>query len=550
MVESLTQEHVRHWLQSVMSTSAKCWVENPETVKESGFMKSKSFITYRVLLKASDGELIACRHRFSDFETLRDNLRVKYFSFGLLVPSLPPKRITNTQDKEFLTERMQGLTLLCEEIISFPWFRKDSVWQQFMGSAQASSPTASSTGSPEDILTFMCSQLPLPTLPLERMLSVKEEIATWEKKLKGVLEQLKSMQSALKQLNTASAQLQSSIESLASSDDGEFKFLNGKAEEMSQGNWFLKLDECEQVPTITEALNQFSMKKLASTANAAEYTNILFQAFIEREIARCSSIRELLRYQDDLSSSIESLRVTIEKLETKKSPNVKTSWQIKDAKSDLEEKIFLMNTFYKGFFFITIPLLVQSRSRNLRRMSESVGAFELMTATEQQQSAARLLSTLQLSAVQAVADTRSALDLLALCPLREVDDEEDILKGLGILPGLAHASKATWLTGLYERYSADGSVGVSSEAAAILATNKPASIEPKAPLTKSMSDLSLDEAATVDSLLNSPDEQSEEVPSKPPKPVVSDNLDLLVSTKSEEEEKAAQKERNALLFGD
>jgi hypothetical protein len=71
MVESLTNEDVIRWLAAVTSTTAKCWVENPETVKESGFMTTKTYTTYRVLLKASDGELAACRHRFSDFETLR-----------------------------------------------------------------------------------------------------------------------------------------------------------------------------------------------------------------------------------------------------------------------------------------------------------------------------------------------------------------------------------------------------------------------------------------------------------------------------------------------
>jgi hypothetical protein len=36
-----------------------------------------------------------------------DNLRAKFFSYGLMVPALPPKKLTGTQDREFLTERMQ-----------------------------------------------------------------------------------------------------------------------------------------------------------------------------------------------------------------------------------------------------------------------------------------------------------------------------------------------------------------------------------------------------------------------------------------------------------
>ena len=71
MVEAVTHQDVIRWLSVLSTTSVKCWVENPETMKETKFMKSITFTTYRVLLKGSDGELTACRHRFSDFETLR-----------------------------------------------------------------------------------------------------------------------------------------------------------------------------------------------------------------------------------------------------------------------------------------------------------------------------------------------------------------------------------------------------------------------------------------------------------------------------------------------
>ncbi len=63
------------WLNKVTSTSVKVWVENPEIVKESGFMGT-TYTTFRVLLKASDGELVGVRHRFSEFEQLRNALKV------------------------------------------------------------------------------------------------------------------------------------------------------------------------------------------------------------------------------------------------------------------------------------------------------------------------------------------------------------------------------------------------------------------------------------------------------------------------------------------
>jgi hypothetical protein len=71
-------ESIEEWLTQVTSSDYKVWVENPETVKESGFM-GKTYITFRVLLKSSDTELIAVRHRFSEFCSLRDILRVRLF---------------------------------------------------------------------------------------------------------------------------------------------------------------------------------------------------------------------------------------------------------------------------------------------------------------------------------------------------------------------------------------------------------------------------------------------------------------------------------------
>lgn len=70
-------ETIEEWLTNITNSDYKIWVENPETIKESGFM-SKTYTTFRVLLKSSDNELIAIRHRFSEFVLLRDILRV-YF---------------------------------------------------------------------------------------------------------------------------------------------------------------------------------------------------------------------------------------------------------------------------------------------------------------------------------------------------------------------------------------------------------------------------------------------------------------------------------------
>jgi hypothetical protein len=69
-------ESIEEWLTCVSSADYKVWVENPETIKESGFM-GKTYTTFRVVLKSPNTHLMTIRHRFSEFCTLRDILKVE-----------------------------------------------------------------------------------------------------------------------------------------------------------------------------------------------------------------------------------------------------------------------------------------------------------------------------------------------------------------------------------------------------------------------------------------------------------------------------------------
>jgi hypothetical protein len=66
---------IEQWIEREAATEIKVWVENPETVKDSGFM-AKTYTTFRVLLKVGNNELVGVRHRFSEFDSLRDALKV------------------------------------------------------------------------------------------------------------------------------------------------------------------------------------------------------------------------------------------------------------------------------------------------------------------------------------------------------------------------------------------------------------------------------------------------------------------------------------------
>jgi hypothetical protein len=117
-----TANSINDWLESQIHQQVAIWCEDPETniEKYAGGFVEKSYLTYRILYKQIGRDLIAVRHRYSEFESLRTDLRDRYHPMGILVPSLPPKgNLMNVKsstqiDQSFVKERTLGLTLFCE----------------------------------------------------------------------------------------------------------------------------------------------------------------------------------------------------------------------------------------------------------------------------------------------------------------------------------------------------------------------------------------------------------------------------------------------------
>lgn len=79
-------------------------------------MMEKEYVTYRILMKQVGRDIVGVRHRYSEFEVLRNSLKEQYGHLGIAVPSLPPKTllVSSTLKESFLRERTLGLTIFCE----------------------------------------------------------------------------------------------------------------------------------------------------------------------------------------------------------------------------------------------------------------------------------------------------------------------------------------------------------------------------------------------------------------------------------------------------
>lgn len=114
----------QEWIENSLKQQVSIWCEDPELSVEkiASGMLEKTYLTYRILYKQIGRDLIAVRHRYSEFENIRGVLAFRYHPLGILVPSMPPKHILPMKaktDENFVKERTFGLTLFCEVSGSF-----------------------------------------------------------------------------------------------------------------------------------------------------------------------------------------------------------------------------------------------------------------------------------------------------------------------------------------------------------------------------------------------------------------------------------------------
>lgn len=118
---------IQEWIETSANSPVTIWCDDPETHKEkiAGGLGGKTYLSYRIMYKQSGRDVVGVRHRYSEFEQMRSELKERYHPLGVLVPALPPKHqmqnLTNTFvqgskmiDLPFVKERTFGLTLFCE----------------------------------------------------------------------------------------------------------------------------------------------------------------------------------------------------------------------------------------------------------------------------------------------------------------------------------------------------------------------------------------------------------------------------------------------------
>lgn len=135
---------------------------------------------------------------------------------------------------------------------------------------------------------------------------------------------------------------------------------------------------------------------------------------IEHEQARIDSLRELIKTHDELLSTIDSLRVKMEKLQQHEA----SKWdQLQEARKQLDMKTQNLNSFYKGFFYFSLPMSTKMRAQNIRRALSASGATMMVTSHLLYKTSERFLTDLKINPASAIADASQVILLFCLCVL-------------------------------------------------------------------------------------------------------------------------------------
>lgn len=433
------------WLENSLKQQVSIWCEDPElnTEKIARGIVEKTYLTYRILYKQIGRDLIAVRHRYSEFENLRLELRDRYHPLGILVPSLPPKNTLSIQSKfsdGFVKERTLGLTLFCESVAGSPWLRNDNTWKTFMRPTNTTgvvgSEDSKNYGEQQLISCLNCLDLPYKFTMAQRMEDIKNEVIMIERQVRYVLEKVRGLQAAERNLAITQEALKAALEGWYDAERLHVKSLGGKI-----------FDEHEPVvkphETVLTTLTNFNNTygtRVNSEKDNGQLVGLTFSSVLEYELSNVESFKELFKLHDEMISTIDNLSMKIGKLENSRGlqTNIKNYELLQDYKRQLSEKQECLQAFYKGFVYFTIPLMARLRSYYYRRLLSGYLTSQYTSSYCVYQSCHEFYEKSILNAFYVNDETSRMFELLGMKALAKLpteessDDDEDDVVNTGV----------------------------------------------------------------------------------------------------------------------
>jgi hypothetical protein len=405
------------------------YVEDPISTIEPGFIGSKTFLSYKVIIKQRGRDAVGVRHRYSDFENLRKELTERYSPLGIFVPNLPRKLISLPSNSKAATdplikERVLGLSFFCEMMIDSPFLRNDKSWKDFMKSdsnpssvVKVEDDNRNNTG--ELMLHKTLCQLEMPSKDSmqKKMVDIKAEALSIQNVVKVFLEQARIVSTYERSLHAANKQLTSSIANWIREEKNCTSYLGNGVYNAEQS----RLKPHELVISTLEATSALLGSKTASQDLFPEHTSFSLVTALEQELANIESLKDLCNTHTYIASMIDALNVKLSKATTSKSSN--RTALMADLTQSICEKELSLSAFYKGFCYFTLPIYARQRAASLRKLTGALAAASLTTAYSLQHACREFFASLNIKPSAAIADTSNLLNLLSMRPLEIPPDE-------------------------------------------------------------------------------------------------------------------------------
>lgn len=406
-------EDVNQFVDYFHSSQIKVVVEDPETEYEKGFMGKKEFTTYCLVTKKMGKDPNFIRHRFSEFEGFQTNMKSRYSKLGLMVPSVPPKRVIGKGEWNFVVERMYGLSLFVESFVENPFLAQDQAWLEF------SFPSEVEGGMENAGEAYLIGALG-HTKSVENFTDlfsrINEEITVIEYYTKATLEKFKSLQSAFKSCGKALDEAATDVQKWASEEEYleplGGKAWNGMATSIATDD--KPLQSVTGLATYYEAMAKVQIPMTSMLG--------LFECVtLEHVVGLIESMKDLLKAHANMSSDIEKKKAELATLRSRK-PDAKTEGKIMETDSILKSKEHEIDNFRKSFFNFTLPLFVRRRAALLKRLTTNIGGYSLVNSVGLQTASRKLFKSINFPSDIAINMTSAKLSELSKDGLTPLPD--------------------------------------------------------------------------------------------------------------------------------
>ncbi|GMH90077.1 hypothetical protein TrVE_jg3440 [Triparma verrucosa] len=406
----MSEDHVS-WLASQISISpVTLWVDSPEE-QGSGFSK---YVTYSLCQPNK-----SVRHRYSDFEKLQATLRLRYQTYGILVPSLPKKTVV-MKGASFHFQRMRGLQLFCERVAASPYLRNDPAWLEFLEEGKAVVVEKNPMPEPHPMWMKAVESQETPPNGNEMIAKFKAESTKCDQQITAMISKTKALIASYNSLASSTTELAAASVSFSETETNEIDTLNAMSpQELADGA------AASSVPNVLARISSMFSSQLSSYTTAPDALNLLLVESLEYESSQMLDFHSMSKHVEKLAGDNDRNEKNLNSLRNKNTAKMtedkiqKHNEAIDAAEKLLESSKAHCDRYIRAMCTLTLPELITARRERVKTLALHLGAVVKSVSASVLSSADNFFVAMGSSGESAINSGSIVLEALSLPPLPE-----------------------------------------------------------------------------------------------------------------------------------